>query len=119
MSLIYQVTKNFYPTDADMNDSFLERTENPKMPYVFVADDKFSLSRRYMKPFSQRMLLMTKGFLTTACQELEGQVKMHLGSCRVQTSLEEKISLTFPDFLTKIHVVFPDIYQNFEHFSLT
>ena len=46
--------KELTPTNPDMNNSFLDGTEKPKLPYVFVADDAFSLSRRCTKPFGQK-----------------------------------------------------------------
>ncbi|XP_066916383.1 putative nuclease HARBI1 [Clytia hemisphaerica] len=40
-------------TNPNLDDSLLDGIESIKVPFVFVADDGFSLSRRCMKPFSQ------------------------------------------------------------------
>ena len=49
------------PNLSDINDSFLNpNSEKPLMPYVFVADDAFPLSRNCMKPYSQQQLSDSK-----------------------------------------------------------
>ena len=60
------------------NDPYNDSRNTEPMPYVFLADDTFSLGKHCLKPYSQSDLTPIKRFLIIVCQECAELLKMLL-----------------------------------------
>ena len=76
----------------------LPGTVGPNMPYTFIGDEAFSLSRNVMRPYSGKVLSHThthtqKRFSTTDCLGPAGMYRVHLAYSQINGEFSKKLPM--------------------------